>query len=201
MILSRWMGRLIWVLWELVDHLSMVIDMNESKVRTVAQVRAFLQRAHDVRLLPHGDDEARYGHVGAVLRGWAVYADARFERPAQRSPAHLCNLCASTSYARQRVVRTQTRAVAKTIGTRKAPAPDGRAGFIRIDNVHQGDGDGVKGVRYTIAVDCVTQWDVVVCCERISEAYLMPVLKQLLTDFRSYYAAFTRTMAARAGRN
>jgi transposase InsO family protein len=255
---------------EVVDHPSMVIDMNESKVRTIKQVREFLQGTRDIEFLPHGDDVARYGHVGDVVRrlayarlgradrgqvlrylgvttgyasaqvkrlvaralsgqplvkhyaapaqafarryssadiallarvdrefgtlsgpatahvlrrAFAVYADARFERLAELSPSHLYNLRASRTYERERVLRTKTRPSAKAIGTRKAPAPDGRAGFIRIDSVHQGDLDGVKGVYYINAVDCVTQWQVVVCCERISEAYLMPVLEQLLRSF------------------
>jgi hypothetical protein len=48
---------------------------------------------------------------------------------------------------------------ARRVGTEaERQAPEGRAGFIRIDSVHQGDEDGVKGVLYTInAVDRVTQ--------------------------------------------
>jgi len=61
--------------------------------------------------------------------------------------------------------------------------PDGRPGFIRIDSVHQGDRDGVKGVYHINAVDCVTQWELVACCEKISEAFLLPVLKGLLEEF------------------
>ena len=50
---------------------------------------------------------------------------------------------------------------------RKAPAPDGRAGFIRIDSVHQGDLDGTKGLYHINAVDCVTQWQVVATVQTI----------------------------------
>jgi len=69
------------------------------------------------------------------------------------------------------------------IGERRAPTPDGRPGFIRIDSVHQGDQDGVKGLYHINAVDCVTQFEIVATCERISEAYLMPALKALLDSF------------------
>ncbi|MFN9478180.1 MAG: DDE-type integrase/transposase/recombinase, partial [Betaproteobacteria bacterium] len=118
-----------------------------------------------------------------LRRAWTVYADARFERLAQLSVAHLYNLRASFRYTAQRLVHTRTRPTAVAIGTRRAPAPEGRPGFIRVDSVHQGDLDGVKGVYYINAVDCVTQWQVVACCERISEAYLLPVLEQLLAQF------------------
>ena len=113
-----------------------------------------------------------------------VFADPRFERLGSISVGHLYNLRASAGYRAQRVVLTKTQATkAAAIGVRKAPAPEGRAGFIRIDSVHQGDQDGTKGLYHINAVDCVTQWEVVACCERISEAYLLPVIKQILAAF------------------
>ena len=38
---------------------------------------------------------------------------------------------------------------------RKAPAQEGRPGFIRVDDVHQVDPAGVKSVLHINAVDCV----------------------------------------------
>jgi len=49
--------------------------------------------------------------------------------------------------------------------------------------VHQGDQDGVKGLYHINAVDCVTQYEAVATCERISEAFLIPVLEALLASF------------------
>ncbi len=66
---------------------------------------------------------------------------------------------------------------------RKAPAPEGRPGFIRIDSVHQGDQDGIKGLYHINAVDCVTQWEVVASVQTISEAHLLPVIEQMLEQF------------------
>ena len=66
------------------------------------------------------------------------------------------------------------------IGVRRAPAPDGRPGFIRIDSVHQGDHDGIKGLYHINAVDCVTQWQVVASGQTISEAHPLPVIEQML---------------------
>ena len=34
------------------------------------------------------------------------------------------------------------------IGERRRPEPNGKPGYIRIDTVHQGDLDGVKGVYH-----------------------------------------------------
>jgi transposase InsO family protein len=69
------------------------------------------------------------------------------------------------------------------IGVRRAPAPEGRAGFIRIDSVHQGDQDGVKGLYHINAVDCVTQWQVVASVQTLSQAHLLPVIEQMLEQF------------------
>ena len=52
-----------------------------------------------------------------------------------------------------------------------------------MDSVHQGDQDGLKGVYHINAVDCVTQYEGVATCERISEAFLIPVLDALLQSF------------------
>ena len=113
-----------------------------------------------------------------------VFGDTRFERLGGVSVGHLYNLRNSAGYRAQRVVLTKTRPTkAITIGVRKAPAPDGRAGFIRIDSVHQGDLDGTKGLYHINAVDCVTQWQVVATVQTISEAHLLPVIKQMLEQF------------------
>lgn len=98
--------------------------------------------------------------------------------------AHLYNLRRSAGYRDQRVVISKTQPTKRVdIGVRKAPAPEGRAGFIRIDSVHQGDQDGVKGLYHINAVDCITQWQVVATVQTISEAYMLPVIEQMLAQF------------------
>lgn len=113
-----------------------------------------------------------------------VFGDRRFERLGCISVAHLYNLRAGAGYRAQRVLQTKTRPTqAAAIGVRKAPAPDGKAGFIRIDSVHQGDWDGNKGLYHINAVDCITQWQVVASVQTISEAHLLPVIEQMLSQF------------------
>ena len=113
-----------------------------------------------------------------------VFKVPGFERLADLSVAHLYNLRRSAGYRQQRVVQTKTQPTRRVdIGVRKAPAPEGRAGFIRIDSVHQGDFDGVKGLYHINAVDCVTQWQVVATVQTISEAHLLPVIEQMLAQF------------------
>ena len=248
----------------------MVIDMNETQLKTVAQLRAFLEGTLEVKFQPIRNDVERYGFIAAVLgrfayprlvradkgvlmrylaritdysraqlrrlvsrhlkgeplakryrapaagfarkftaadvkllaqtdalhntlsgpatkclmqRAYSVYGDTRYTRLATLSVAHLYNLRHQAGYQVTRAHWTKTRGYAVPIGQRRAPTPDGRPGFIRIDSVHQGDQDGAKGLYHINAVDCVTQYEIVATCERLSEAFLLPVLEQILAGF------------------
>ena len=121
--------------------------------------------------------------VHLMRRALERYGDTRYERLATISVGHLYNLRKERGYLARRQVFTKTRPAGIAIGVRRAPAPDGRPGFIRIDSVHQGDQDGVKGVYHINAVDCVTQGELVATCEKITEAYLPPVIEALLEAF------------------
>ena len=118
-----------------------------------------------------------------MQRAVSVFGDARYERLADISVAHLYNLRRRSGYETKRRHWTKTRGHGVPIAARRAPSPDNRAGFIRIDSVHQGDQDGVKGVYHINAVDCVTQYEIVATCERISEAFLLPVIEAMLESF------------------
>lgn len=143
--------------------------------------------AADVALLVQMD-KAHEGVCGPAIahllqRAWREYDDPRYERLATLSVSHLYNLRKSAGYQAQRTNFTRTRAVCNAIGVRKAPSPDGRAGFVRIDTVHQGDQDGVKGVYHITCVDAVSQWQVQACVQGISEAFLLPVLTLIIAQF------------------
>ena len=152
--------------------------------------RAFtrIYTAADVTLLASVDqamDTLSGPATACVLRRqYEIHGEAEYERLAKLSVAHLYNLRRSKGYRAERVVLTKTRPTKTlTIGTRRAPIPDQRPGFIRIDSVHQGDLDGTKGLYHINAVDCVTQWEVVASVQTISEAHLLPVIGQMLADF------------------
>lgn len=155
-----------------------------------APAHAYARRYTDADVALLGDVDRAMGTVSGpatacVLRRQRdVFGDPRFERLGSISVGHLYNLRHSAGYRRQRVTLTKTRPTkAVTIGVRRAPSPEGRPGFIRIDSVHQGDWDGTKGVYHINAVDCVTQWQVVATVQTISEAYLLPVIGQMLAQF------------------
>lgn len=125
------------------------------------------------------------GPATKVLLTRAVerFGDRRYALLSQISVSHLYNLRASEPYRKQRLVWHATRPSPVAIGIRKAPAPQGLPGYIRIDTVHQGDRDGFKGVYHINAVDIVTQWELVAAVEQISEAFLLPVIALLLDGF------------------
>lgn len=125
-----------------------------------------------------------------LWRAYHVYGDTRYERLAGISVSHLYNLRKSAGYRALRVVFTKTRPACNSIGTRKAPRPDGKAGFIRVDTVHQGDLDGIKGVYHITCVDEVSQWQVEACVQGISEAFLLPVLELIIEQFPFVIAGF-----------
>ena len=111
------------------------------------------------------------------------FGDRRYQNLAGISVAHLYRLRASRAYRERRIKYQATRPTPVSIGERRKPDPRGRPGYIRIDTVHQGDQDGVKGVYHINAVDEVTQWEVVGSVEQISEAFLLPALARLLAQF------------------
>ncbi|MEZ5455193.1 MAG: DDE-type integrase/transposase/recombinase [Lysobacteraceae bacterium] len=116
-------------------------------------------------------------------RAVQVFGQREFETLARISVAHLYNLRASAGYQRQRGHHTVTQARSVAIGERRRPQPDGLPGYLRVDSVHQGDWDGVKGLYVINLVDAITQFEVVVAVERISEQYLIPALNQALASF------------------
>ena len=97
--------------------------------------------------------------------------------------AHLYNLRQHRGYRQRRLNYVKTKPTAVTIAERRRPNPQGRPGYLRVDGVHQGDQNGVKGLIHINAVDEVTQWEIVAATQRISEAWLQPVLIAMLEQF------------------
>ena len=164
------------------------VDTGAVKVRR-GKGRRFATRysGADIELLATVDEahESLSGPATQKIlyREFYEFADARYERLANLSVAHIYNLRKRRQYRERRMNFAKTRPVQVSIGERRRPEPEGRAGYLRIDTVHQGDLDGVKGVYHINAVDEVTQWQVVGATEKISEAWLRPVLEAILEQF------------------
>ena len=175
------------------QHLSRLLaqyrDTKSLHTRSRASRASFARKygAAEIALLAQTDNwhDTLSGPATKVLLTRAVerFGDARYALLSQISVSHLYNLRASEPYRKQRMVWRATRPSPVAIGIRKAPAPHGLPGYIRIDTVHQGDLDGIKGVYHINAVDIVTQWELVAAVEQISEAYLLPVIALLLAGF------------------
>lgn len=118
-----------------------------------------------------------------LYREYHEFGQSEYERLARISVAHLYNLRKSRTYRQRRVAYQHTKPTAVSIGERRKPDPQGQPGFLRVDTVHQGDLEGVKGVYHINAVDEVTQWQVVAATGQISEVYLLPVLEQMMEQF------------------
>ena len=116
-------------------------------------------------------------------REWKQYQQGEYERLAGISVAQIYRLRGRTAYRQRRLHFTKTRPTPVSIGERRRPNPQGQPGYLRVDTVHQGDREGVKGVYHINAVDEVTQWQVVGAAPCISEAWLAPVLEVMLEQF------------------
>jgi transposase InsO family protein len=121
-------------------------------------------------------------------REYEVYGNTEFENLCGISVAQIYNLRRSKRYKGRRYTRTKP--VVSRIGERVKPEPQGQPGYVRIDTVYQGDQEGHKGVYHINAVDEVTQWEVVVSMEKITENHLAAVLEGLLNQFPFYIKGF-----------
>jgi transposase len=141
----------------------------------------------DIKLLAEmdqrHDDICGHAIKKLIERAHTQFDQTEYKTLVSISVSHLYNLRHSQGYQKQRRVFTKTQSRHVPIGERRKPYPNGEPGYIRIDTVHQGDLDKLKGVYHINAVDEVTQFEVVCSVERISECYLMPVLEQLLAAF------------------
>jgi len=164
-------------------------DGGRIKDRRRAPSVPFVRRytAEDIRLLAKMD--SLHGTLSGTTtrklceRAFKMHGDASFERLAGISNGHLYNLRRHKTYQAKRGSFDKTRPTKVNIGERRKPFPNGCPGYLRVDSVHQGDLDGIKGVYLINAVDEVTQFQAVFAVEHISEAYLLPVLEAMMDAF------------------
>lgn len=141
----------------------------------------------DIALLARLDNAEERRTGGAVQKTlvdmYTMYHDERFVRLANISISHIYNLRGTRQYETKSLTYTKTCPVSVDIGVRKKPSPEGKPGYVRVDSVHQGDLDKQKGVYHINLVDEVTQEEVVVTVEGISEQFLAPALEDALAQF------------------
>lgn len=121
--------------------------------------------------------------VKILRREYVLFGNRACVRLQHLSASHLYNLRKTNRYQRRHIKFTKTKPARIPIGERTKPRNDGRPGFLRVDSVHQGDKDGEKGVYHINLVDEITQWEVVVCVQGISEQFMIPALEAALNLF------------------
>jgi len=114
---------------------------------------------------------------------FVIYGKIEYENLAKISHGQFYRLRGSNTYKEISLTTGRTVSVSRAIGIRKKPQPNGKPGYIRADTVHQGDLDKVKGVYHINLVDEVTQWELLVCVDTITEASMAYVLHQVLALF------------------
>jgi hypothetical protein len=114
-------------------------------------------------------------------REYLVYGHEGFRNISLISVAHLYNL--RKRNARLGKTFTRTKPVICRIGERAKPDSKGMPGHIRIDSVHQGDFEGLKGLYHINTVDEMTQWEIIISVGKLSETHLLPALKIMLSEF------------------
>lgn len=118
-----------------------------------------------------------------LQREYHIFGKEEYKSISNISAPHIYNLRKTRQYVSHSLTVKKTNPVKILIGKRTKPKNNGVPGFLRVDTVHQGDMEKEKGVYHINLVDEVTQWEIVGCVERISEEYLLPLLKDLLTQF------------------
>jgi hypothetical protein len=116
-------------------------------------------------------------------REHAEFGQAVYQRLASISVAQIYRFRSTAVYRKHNTAYQPTRPTPVNIGERRKPAPQGRPGYLRLDTVHQGDRDGIKGLYHINAVDEVTQWEIVGAVPFISEQWLVPLLESMLAQF------------------
>jgi hypothetical protein len=116
-------------------------------------------------------------------REYDLFGNEDYLRLKDISIAHLYNLRGRWQYVSASTTFKKTNPTPTPIGERRKPFPAGKPGYIRVDSVHQGDFEGAKGVYHINLVDEETQWELIGSVEGISEAFLAPLLEELLKTF------------------
>lgn len=141
----------------------------------------------EIGLLAKADQALNFpnGHAlkESLVREYNTFGKKEFQAISQISVSHIYNLRnTSSQYQSKTMHYVKTNPVNVPIGERRKPDNQGKPGCLRVDSVHQGDFNGVKGVYHINIVDEVTQWEVVGCVEVISEKFLIPLLEDLLSQ-------------------
>ena len=141
----------------------------------------------DIALLAKTDELHDFPNGVAIKkilqRMAAVYRQKEYEQIAKISVTHIYNMRHSSAYLRLTKHYQKTKPTVVNLGERRKPQPNGKPGYLRVDTVHQGDLNREKGVYHINIIDEVTQFEFVGAVEKISEAYMLCLLEELIDCF------------------
>lgn len=169
-------------------------NIRDRRCKPPANAFQRLYTPHDAALLAEIDEA--FGQLSGpatkviLQRMHEVYGDLRFERLASISNGHIYNLRKRREYRTGRLTFRKTRPTPVSIGVRRKPRPDGQPGFLRVDTVHLGDHDGKKGIYVLNVVDEVTQFQHLGAVPRITQHFMVLMLKDLISAFPFATQAF-----------
>ncbi len=158
--------------------------MNIESLSTIESIENFLQGNQAIAYSVLGGKTERYQFIRKTLVKFSYATCSKKHKGVIN--AFLRKI---SGYSRQQLTRlvrqheTPCGQAVKKLCERRKPKPNGQPGYIRIDTVHQGDQDKQKGVYHINAVDELTQFEVICSVEKISETFLIPIIKQLLDKF------------------
>jgi transposase InsO family protein len=153
----------------------------------------FTYTREDIELLAETDNlhERLAGPATkTILAQEFEFGDKRYLRLSGISVSHIYNLRERPAYRFKALTVSRTKSVQVGIGKRAKPNPRGKPGHLRVDTVHQGDLNGIKGVYHINMVDEVTQWQIIACVEAISEDWLKDVLEAAILMFPFFIRGF-----------
>ena len=118
-----------------------------------------------------------------IERECDIFGKKQYERLKRISVSHLYTLRGTRQYRFASTTFEKTKATLVSIGERRKPLPNGIPGYLRVDSVHQGDKDKIKGVYHINITDEVTQFEFIGCVPAISEYWMEKLLEELLLAF------------------
>ena len=136
----------------------------------------------DVELLHRTDKEHKLSGKATksiLQREWFVFSNKGFRKLANISVSHIYNLRKTKTYLSFGRIFNETKSVISNIGIRMKPRPNGHPGYLRVDTVHQGDKNKVKGIYHINIIDEVTQIEFVFSVPAISQKYMKQILQLL----------------------
>lgn len=110
-----------------------------------------------------------------LRRECEVFNHREYQTIARISHAHITNLRHSQGYKNFWINHTKARPI--PIGLTQPPENFGRPGSIRIDSVSQ------KDVYHINSVDEVSQWEIAFCVPQLSEACMLPALREIFDQY------------------